>query len=311
MSMTEAELLKKLQAPFAPDDIEWKPQTCGIKQDGRPYVLAVPYLTNRAIQARLDDVCGVMGWENQFKPAENEKGFLCGITIHFDGRSVTKWDGAESTDIEALKGGISNSMKRAAVQLGIGRYLYDLPQFWAQCVKIGTSFSHDDYENIIRKSKGNKLTENIAWKDPILPEWALPTVDFAEYSKKMQEAKSIEELREAFKEAWSVAKINQNEPKQAQFKEEYESLKSEFEYQAAQSSAQDTKAITDWLEKEAGTMTMVPNPAAVETLYKSLTEKLAKKCANKFVDVDNMQALLDQHYQTRIDQLQQRGQNHG
>ena len=32
--------------------------------------------------------------------------------------------------MEAIKGGLSNAMRRAAVQWGIGRYLYDLPQQW-------------------------------------------------------------------------------------------------------------------------------------------------------------------------------------
>ena len=44
---------------------------------------------------------------------------LCGIAIFFEGRGfITKWDGAEDSDIEAVKGGLSDSMKRAAVQWG-------------------------------------------------------------------------------------------------------------------------------------------------------------------------------------------------
>lgn len=302
--MTEVELLRKLQAPFHPEDIEWKPQTCGISGNGRAYVLAVPYLTNRAIQTRLDEVCGVMGWENQYKPAENEKGFLCGITIHFGEKSVTKWDGAESTHIEPLKGGLSNSMKRAAVQLGIGRYLYDLPEFWAPCVKCGTSFEYEGYEHVIKKGKNNKISENIAWKDPLLPEWALPTIDFNEYSKNIRNAQNIDELKAAFADAWSVAKINQNDDMKAIFEAEYQEIKSEFEYQAAQSSAKDAQAISEWLETEASSMSMVPNAAAVEMVYNTLRDKLAKKCANKFVDADSFQELLHNHYLARINQLE-------
>src|SRR5690606_35268028 len=43
---------------------------------------------------------------------------------------ITKWDGAENTDVQAVKGGLSSSMRRAAVQWGIGRYLYRLPSPW-------------------------------------------------------------------------------------------------------------------------------------------------------------------------------------
>ena len=37
---------------------------------------------------------------------------------------VWRTDGAPTTDIEALKGGISGAIKRVAVQFGMGAYLY-------------------------------------------------------------------------------------------------------------------------------------------------------------------------------------------
>ena len=37
---------------------------------------------------------------------------------------------AENTDVEAVKGGLSTSMRRAAVQWGVGRYLYRIPNQW-------------------------------------------------------------------------------------------------------------------------------------------------------------------------------------
>ena len=43
-----------------------------------------------------------------------------------------KWDAAENTQVEAVKGGRSGAMKRAAVQWGIGRYLYNLEEGFAQ-----------------------------------------------------------------------------------------------------------------------------------------------------------------------------------
>ena len=46
------------------------------------------------------------------------------------GGFITKWDGAEDSDIEPVKGGLSDSMKRAAVQWGIGRYLYSMGALW-------------------------------------------------------------------------------------------------------------------------------------------------------------------------------------
>ncbi|MFQ6978538.1 MAG: Rad52/Rad22 family DNA repair protein [Oscillibacter sp.] len=79
-------------------------------------------MTNRAIQNRLDEVCGPENWYNDFKPWHSngkKEAQLCGIAIFFEGRGfITKWDGAEDSDIEAVKGGLSDSMKRAAVNGG-------------------------------------------------------------------------------------------------------------------------------------------------------------------------------------------------
>lgn len=70
-------------------------------------------MTNRAIQNRLDEVCGPENWYNDFKPWHSngkKEAQLCGIAIFFEGRGfITKWDGAEDSDIEAVKGGLSDS----------------------------------------------------------------------------------------------------------------------------------------------------------------------------------------------------------
>ena len=123
--------LNQLRAPFHPDDVEWKP---GAVTRDRKKGLAMPYITSRAIQDRLDDVCGPANWRNEFQSGP-EGGVLCGIAVNVTGdpvnpQWVTKWDGAENTEVEAIKGGLSGAMKRAAVQWGIGRYLYTLPVQW-------------------------------------------------------------------------------------------------------------------------------------------------------------------------------------
>lgn len=123
--------LRRLREPFAASDIEWKP---GAVTRDKKKALAMAYLTNRAIQDRLDDVCGPANWKNTFK-AGPDGGVLCGIAVNVTGDPlaphwVVKWDGAENTEFESVKGGLSGAMKRAAVQWGIGRYLYDLPSVW-------------------------------------------------------------------------------------------------------------------------------------------------------------------------------------
>ena len=113
--------------------------------------LAVPYVTNRAIQDRLDDVVGPENWHNDYKPWHNtgkKESQICGISIYFDERGewITKWDGAEDSDIEPVKGGLSDSMKRAAVQWGIGRVLYKLPNVWVGIEPQGRSYVIKDTE---------------------------------------------------------------------------------------------------------------------------------------------------------------------
>ena len=124
--------------------------------------IAVPYVTNRAIQNRLDESVGPENWYNSYKPwhgAGKKEAQLCGIAIYFEGRGfITKWDGAEDSDIEPVKGGLSDSMKRAAVQWGIGRVLYSLNDtVWVDIEKKGRSFIIPDSE----RSKLDKVYLNL------------------------------------------------------------------------------------------------------------------------------------------------------
>ena len=123
--------------------------------------MALAYVTNRAIMNRLDEVCGPENWKNEFKAAP-DGGILCGISIKIGDEWVTKWDGAENTDIEAVKGGLSGAMKRAAVQWGIGRYLYKLEESWINA-----------NENGAYRGKTKDGT-TFKWDAPSLPAWALP-----------------------------------------------------------------------------------------------------------------------------------------
>lgn len=145
--LTPREIQQALAQPFAPEDLEWRLQnTIEDKMRG----MAVPYVTNRAIQNRLDEVCGPENWYNDFKPWHSngkKEAQLCGIAIYFEGRGfITKWDGAEDSDIEPVKGGLSDSMKRAAYQWGIGRVLYSLDTVWVDIERRGKSYVIKDSE---------------------------------------------------------------------------------------------------------------------------------------------------------------------
>lgn len=138
--------LEDLKTPFSAADIEWR--VGSVTKDGTKGT-ALAYLTNRAIMDRLDDVIGAEFWKNEFR--EWKGGQLCGISINIGGEWITKWDGADDPKTEPLKGGLSDSMKRAAVQWGVGRYLYNLDTSWVAL---------DEYKHL-------KTV-------PALPKWALP-----------------------------------------------------------------------------------------------------------------------------------------
>lgn len=166
--------LSRLREPFYPSEIEWR---VGATNKDRLKGIALPYITNRAVQNRLDEVCGADNWWNDFKPWGTDSQ-LCGITILIGSRPVTKWDGADNTKVDATKGGLSNSMKRAAAQWGIGRYLYDLPAYWVDIQPVGKSY---------------KIV-----KPPQLPKEALPKgftgkQDFAEGDTLKNDAQTLED----------------------------------------------------------------------------------------------------------------------
>lgn len=130
-----------LKAPFREDDIEWRVQRSGVKKNGQPWALCVPYVTSRGVQDRLDEAVGVGRWQDKYLASPSGNGMLCELSLRLplDGGEqwVSKIDGADADEREngntnAVKGLISNAFKRAAVKWGIGRYLYRLDACWAQ-----------------------------------------------------------------------------------------------------------------------------------------------------------------------------------
>ena len=164
------EMADKLQAPFEADELEWRIQQAG-ESNGKYWAMVLAYVTNRAIMDRLDTIVGFANWQNEFAPAP-DGGVMCGLKLRIANDWIVKWDGAENTSIEKVKGGLSNSMKRAAVQWGIGRYLY----------KLETNFvTMTDQKPEDMSGYGvwfNKETKKrMYWKHPSLPVWALPIKD--------------------------------------------------------------------------------------------------------------------------------------
>lgn len=139
------EKLKLFTKPLTPDEIEWKIQS---KTKGASVkTIVVPYIDNRAVMNRLDSVFGSMEWKSSFEPKnyevttktrdsithEKRIAMVCTLSIKTEsGEWVSKQDGADGTDIETFKGGISDAMKRCATQWGLGRELYDYPRVFVE-----------------------------------------------------------------------------------------------------------------------------------------------------------------------------------
>jgi len=148
------ELLAALSEPFSPEAIDWR---VGATNSEKTKGIALAYLQARPVMDRLDEAVGSENWTDTYEPIQDKNGtvgFICTLSLRINGEWVSKTDGADTSDIEAIKGGISDAFKRAAVKWGVGRYLYDLPNNWVPVETRGKS---------------------VVLKDtPKLPDWALP-----------------------------------------------------------------------------------------------------------------------------------------
>lgn len=126
--MDSSELMKALQKNFSQAQVSWKPQSV---KDGK--ALAVAFIDARDVMTRLDDVVGPGGWQSEFIPVGNNS-VECRLKIKMGDEWISKCDvGATSDQPDAgdkMKAAYSDALKRAAVQWGIGRSIYQLPLQW-------------------------------------------------------------------------------------------------------------------------------------------------------------------------------------
>lgn len=110
---------------------KFKPQTCGERE-----AVMVAYIDARDVQDLLDDVCGPENWQTDYKVINDNLYAGIGIRIPVEFKNggvinvanewVWKYDCGVESNQEAEKGEASDAFKRAAVQWGIGRFLYRL-----------------------------------------------------------------------------------------------------------------------------------------------------------------------------------------
>jgi hypothetical protein len=182
------ETADKLSAPFNPEDVSWKPQTVDYSAKT---ALAVAYADPRAYVDRLNEVFGVGGWSDSYrftatpfnkfikgkkawgdKPATEDKEIagnkvivVATLEVPAYGILISSTGDSDAADENAATSAEAQAFKRAAMKLGLGRYLYELPKQTA------------------RYDKGK-------WIDgpPQLPDWAIPTVTCEECTKPVTSA---------------------------------------------------------------------------------------------------------------------------
>lgn len=114
------ELVKMLQAFKKEIPYKWRVQSFS---KNKPEATCVAYIDARDVMNILDENCKE-GWTKDFK--EVKKNMFCGIGICINGSYQWRWDCGTESSTEKEKGEASDSFKRAAVNWGIGRFLYDL-----------------------------------------------------------------------------------------------------------------------------------------------------------------------------------------
>lgn len=109
-----------LKSPFAPNKIKWRAADF---RGGKSSALL--YLDARDVMDRLDEVVGINNWMTEYTDIENR--CVCKLSVRYDNDFdwVLKSDLGTQSTFEGDKGMYSDALKRAAVQHGIGRYLYD------------------------------------------------------------------------------------------------------------------------------------------------------------------------------------------
>lgn len=169
MTVDCSELLERLREPFPEEDIEWRVQRT-FKRNGKWYAVVLAYVTSRAVMNRLDDVF-LTNWKNEFFPWEN-RGVKCRLWVKIGNEWIYREDGASfedhkkgKEDLDHIKSTFSNALKRAAVQFGIGRYLYKLEETTVELKAQGKYY--------VKIKEGNQ-EKYLYWDPPKLPTWALP-----------------------------------------------------------------------------------------------------------------------------------------
>jgi hypothetical protein len=120
--LTLETVAQALRAPFPPGQEQYRLGPTW-EADGERWGRPLLFIDARTVFDRLDAAVGPGGWETHLERLGTGV-YLCRLTVLGVSRSDVGIAGENESEKE--KAGASDAIKRAAVQFGIGRYLYDL-----------------------------------------------------------------------------------------------------------------------------------------------------------------------------------------
>lgn len=163
------EIAEQLAAPFAPEDVEYKPGPISGN-----HALALAYIDARCVQNRLDEVLGIDGWQSEFHVLPGGC-VQCKLSLRIGEVWFAKSDvggPSEQKDPgDRMKAAFSDALKRAAVQWSVGRYLYGLTPEWRDWDPATKRFVNGAYLSkqqwaeidALLKTTNTRLDRFLAW----------------------------------------------------------------------------------------------------------------------------------------------------
>jgi len=131
---TLADAAPWLLRPFHRADIEIKiSATNRDKTKG----LASPYTDMRCYFTRLDQICGVENWSHTI--TLSERGAVCALTLFGVTKSAVG-DYPQAVEANPATSAEAQAFKRACAAFGLGRYLYQFSDTWAELTADGKRF---------------------------------------------------------------------------------------------------------------------------------------------------------------------------
>lgn len=134
-STTLRSVQEALSRPFPMDSIEIKP---GALTKDRTRGLALAFGDPRSYMQRLDEVIGPDDWDVAYELLP--QGVLCRLTILGHTKQDVGDYPTDSSDPNKVTSAAMQSFKRACSLFGLGRYLYHLPQIWADYDEVKRAF---------------------------------------------------------------------------------------------------------------------------------------------------------------------------